>query len=74
MRPEPIDLPPELNVTIPVGATGPVPFTTETSESTPFVAVEAAVEAGARRALENGMLVDKNVIANPHEELWNSIL
>jgi len=37
-------------------------------------AVEAAVEAGSRRAMEAGMLVDKNVIANPHEDLWNSIL
>jgi len=35
---------------------------------------EAAVEAGARRAIELGMLVDKNYIPNPHEELWESLI
>lgn len=34
---------------------------------------EAAVEAGAKRAMDLGMLVDKNYIPNPHEELWESL-
>ncbi|MBR0365477.1 MAG: BMC domain-containing protein [Clostridia bacterium] len=36
--------------------------------------VRAAVEAGAKLAAENGVLINTEVIANPHEELWDSIL
>lgn len=36
-------------------------------------AVTAAVEAGAMRAQADGLLVDKDVIASPHEDLWQYI-
>ena len=36
-------------------------------------AVDAAVEAGARNAEDNGTLVDKAVLASPHEDLWQYI-
>ena len=36
-------------------------------------AVNAAVEAGALNAQENGTLVDKAVLASPHEDLWQYI-
>ena len=36
--------------------------------------VRAAVDAGALLASEKGMLINTEVIANPHEELWDSIL
>jgi microcompartment protein CcmL/EutN len=37
-------------------------------------AVEAAVENGCRKAIEDGMLVGKSVIANPDPKLWKSII
>ena len=36
--------------------------------------VTAAVEAGARIAAETGVLINTEVIANPHEELWEAVL
>lgn len=36
--------------------------------------VRAAVEAGAQLAADKGLLINTEVIANPHEELWDSIL
>lgn len=36
--------------------------------------VTAAVEAGARRAKEEGMLVNTETIANPHPDVWSNIL
>lgn len=36
--------------------------------------VRAAVEAGARIAADEGVLINTEVIANPHEELWEAIL
>lgn len=36
--------------------------------------VRAAVEAGAKLAAEEGVLINTEVIANPHEELWDAIL
>lgn len=36
--------------------------------------VTAAVETGSRRAAELGMLVNTEVIANPHPDVWNSVL
>lgn len=36
--------------------------------------VRAAVEAGAMLAAEQGVLINTEVIANPHEELWDAIL
>ena len=36
--------------------------------------VRAAVDAGAMLAAEQGVLINTEVIANPHEELWDSIL
>ncbi len=36
--------------------------------------VRAAVDAGALLASEKGLLINTEVIANPHEELWDSIL
>lgn len=36
--------------------------------------VRAAVDAGAQLAAEGGVLINTEVIANPHEELWDSIL
>ena len=36
--------------------------------------VRAAVEAGARIAADEGVLINTEVIANPHEELWDAIL
>ena len=37
-------------------------------------AVEAAVEAACQKAGENGMLLDKSIIANPDPKIWESIL
>lgn len=36
--------------------------------------VRAAVEAGARFAAEQGYLINTEVIANPHPELWDAVL
>jgi microcompartment protein CcmL/EutN len=36
--------------------------------------VKAAVEAGARIAAEEGVLINTEVIANPHPELWEAVL
>ena len=36
--------------------------------------VKAAVEAGARLAAEQGYLINTEVIANPHPELWDAVL
>ena len=36
--------------------------------------VKAAVEAGARLAAEDGVLINTEVIANPHPELWDAVL
>lgn len=36
--------------------------------------VRAAVDAGAMIAAEQGTLINTEVIANPHEELWDAIL
>lgn len=36
--------------------------------------VRAAVEAGAALAAEQGVLINTEVIANPHEELWDAVL
>ncbi len=36
--------------------------------------VKAAVEAGAKIAAKDGVLIGTEVIANPHPELWESIL
>jgi len=36
--------------------------------------VTAAVEAGAKRAEEQGTLVNTSVIPNPHELLWEKLL
>ena len=36
--------------------------------------VRAAVDAGAMLAAEQGVLINTEVIANPHEELWDSIM
>ena len=36
--------------------------------------VRAAVEAGAAIAAEQGVLINTEVIANPHEELWDAVL
>lgn len=36
--------------------------------------VEAAVKAGAKIAAEGGVLINTEVIANPHPELWDTIL
>ncbi|MBQ7986293.1 MAG: BMC domain-containing protein [Clostridia bacterium] len=36
--------------------------------------VKAAVEAGARIAAKDGVLIGTEVIANPHPELWEAIL
>ena len=36
--------------------------------------VTAAVEAGAKLAAESGVLMNSEVIANPHPDLWDSIL
>ena len=33
-------------------------------------AVTAAVDAGAVKAMKDGLLVDRDVIASPHEDLW----
>lgn len=37
-------------------------------------AVRAAVEAGARAAAKTGVLINTEVIANPHSELWDVVL
>lgn len=36
--------------------------------------VKAAVEAGARIAAKDGVLIGTEIIANPHPELWEAIL
>lgn len=36
--------------------------------------VQAACEAGAKRAVDQGLLVNMEVIANPHEDLWEKIM
>ncbi len=36
--------------------------------------VKAAVEAGARIAAKDGVLIGTEVIANPHPELWEAVL
>ena len=36
--------------------------------------VNAGVEAGARIATEQGVLINTEVIANPHPELWEAVL
>lgn len=36
-------------------------------------AVTASVEAGAQRAKDDGLLVDMDVIASPHKDLWQYI-
>ncbi len=36
--------------------------------------VKAGVEAGARIAAEEGVLINTEVIANPHPELWEAII
>ena len=36
--------------------------------------VRAAVEAGALIAAEQGVLINTEVIANPHPELWEAVL
>ena len=36
--------------------------------------VAAAVEAGAKIAAEDGVLINTEVIANPHPELWETIM
>ncbi|MBR3791261.1 MAG: BMC domain-containing protein [Clostridia bacterium] len=36
--------------------------------------VSAAVEAGARIAAKTGVLINTEVIANPHPELWEAVL
>ena len=36
--------------------------------------VKAAVEAGGKIAAEDGVLINTEVIANPHPELWDTIL
>ena len=36
--------------------------------------VRAAVDAGARIAAEAGVLINTEVIANPHPELWEAVL
>ena len=36
--------------------------------------VKAGVEAGARIATEQGVLINTEVIANPHPELWEAVL
>ena len=36
--------------------------------------VKAAVEAGARIPLEQGFLINTEVIANPHPDLWDAVL
>lgn len=36
--------------------------------------VRAAVEAGAKLAAESGVLINTEIIANPHPELWEAIM
>lgn len=36
--------------------------------------VKAAVEAGAKIAAKTGVLINTEVIANPHQELWEAVL
>ncbi len=36
--------------------------------------VRAAVDAGAKIAAEEGVLVNKEVISNPHPDLWDAVL
>ncbi len=36
--------------------------------------VKAGVEAGARLAREDGVLINTEVIANPHPDLWQSVI
>lgn len=37
-------------------------------------AVKAAVDAGARKAADSGVLINTEVIANPHPELWDVVI
>ncbi len=46
-------------------------FTTLTGE---VADVKAAVDAGAKIAADEGVLINTEVIANPHPELWEAIL
>ena len=36
--------------------------------------VKAAVDAGARLAIADGVLINTEVIANPHPDLWQSVI
>ena len=36
--------------------------------------VKAAVEAGAKVAAKDGVLIGTEVIANPHPELWEAVM
>ena len=36
--------------------------------------VKAGVEAGAKIAAEQGVLINTEVIANPHTDLWEAVL
>lgn len=36
--------------------------------------VKAAVEAGAKIAAEEGVLINMEVIASPHPDLWEAVL
>ena len=36
--------------------------------------VTAAVEAGAHLAAEDGVLINTEVIANPHPDLWEAVM
>ena len=36
--------------------------------------VKAGVEAGSRLAAEGGVLINTEVIANPHPELWEAVM
>jgi len=46
-------------------------FVTMTGE---IADVKAAVEAGARIAAKDGVLIGTEVIANPHPELWEAVI
>ena len=46
-------------------------FTTMTGE---VADVKAAVEAGAKIAAKDGVLIGTEVIANPHPELWEAVM
>jgi microcompartment protein CcmL/EutN len=36
--------------------------------------VKAAVESGAKIAAKTGVLINTEVIANPHPDLWEAVL